>query len=389
MSSDLLKRVTRGGKYELIETSNLLNAKDDIRMMVPVLNLALSGDFKIGLETGTTTLAGPSSSFKTALLLYFIKAFQDKYPDGTVFFVDSEGGTNPNMLENFGIDLSRVIYIDVEHIHDAHHKIMDLLVNFVKPEDNVFLAFDSIGNIPTAGEVKRAMDDKITADVGNRPKELKAMFRTISRPIRKNGVYAVFLNHTYDPPEQYAKRVMGGGGGPMYDSQRVIFLDKRALPKELRRAGITGDNRFNIYVHKSRKVVDRSEFFIDVYQGKGIDPLSCLEDLAKEAGTLKHHHGQWWDYAIGLDIETGEIEFNRVSKNDMQNAQFWGKMLNNELFLNHISDTYLMNIDDSIMELDDDIFKEWDKESEMEDEEIVDVGKAEVKKTKSKKEPTG
>ena len=98
MSSDLLKRVTRGGKYELIETSNLLNAKDDIRMMVPVLNLALSGDFKIGLETGTTTLAGPSSSFKTALLLYFIKAFQDKYPDGTVFFVDSEGGTNPNII---------------------------------------------------------------------------------------------------------------------------------------------------------------------------------------------------------------------------------------------------------------------------------------------------
>ena len=370
-STDFLKKLQRSG-YDLMSDSSIINEKELLRMKVPILNLAFSGMFDGGMEVGTTILAGPSSTFKTGLLLYMAKTFQSKFPDGVFIFIDSEGGTNPQMLKNFGIDINRVIYVDVTNIGEMHTKLQNLLQKQITPDVDVFLAVDSIGNVATLGEVERALSDKISADVGNRAKELKSVFRTISPFIRKNGVYTVFLNHTYDTPEMFSKRIMSGGSGPMYDAQTVIFLSKVNLPKELKIN--EGDNRFNIFVQKSRRVSDRSKFFIDVYQGKGIDPLSNLLDIAKDkdCGVLKHYHGAYWDY-MELDETTGEVTETRVNSSEFKTAKFWAKVLKNKLLLDYVDGKYLISIDNSVMTLEDDIFDLMEKYDEGEiNEEVLE-----------------
>lgn len=378
---DLIKKLK---KYDFtpIEESEIMNVKEPIRTMYPVINLALSGDFFGGLETGTTVLAGPSSSFKTAMLLTLARAFQQKYPEGIVIFIDSEGGTNPNMLRNFGIDTERLIITRVMDIGEMHNKLQTVLQDNVTPEMDVFVAVDSIGNVATAGEVERAKNNKISADVGNRAKELKSLFRTVSPYIRHNKVYAVFLNHTYDPPEMYAKRVMSGGSGSMYDAQTVIFLDKVAFPSDLKPHVGEGDSRFSLYIHKSRKVAQYTKFFINVYQGRGIDPTSHLLDLAKEAGVLKHYHGPYWDY-FTLDKETGEMTPTRVSKSEMDTPKFWAGVLKDEYFNELVQGKYLLQTDEAILLEENDIFG-YVEECEVEDNDKK--GKKSTKKAKSDKE---
>lgn len=377
MSSKLLQSLQKSGYATLIESS-IINKKEPIKTNVPIINFALSGDFFGGLETGTTILAGPSSSFKTALMLYLMREFQRQKPNGVVVLVDSEGGTNPQMLKNFGIELDRVIYIPVKHIGEMHHSLQTILQEKISRDDDVLVAVDSLGNVATLGEIDRAISNKISSDVGNRAKELKSLFRTISPFIRNREVYSIFLNHTYDTPEMFSKRVMSGGSGPMYDAQTVIFLNKVKNPNSEH----DGDNRFNMLVHKSRKVVDRSKFFVDVYQKRGIDPLSNLIDLAKDKdiGVLKFHSGQYWKL-YDYDKTTGEIEETQVTKSQIESMEFWADTLkNNQLFNDMIRDRYAIQIEDNVVSDEVDIF------SLMENIDNEDPKKAPKKDKESDKE---
>lgn len=384
-TSDLLKRMAKKGYTTMDTITTASESKPPLKAKIPILNLALSGSFDGGLTVGTTIFAGPSSSFKTALMLYFIKIFQTQYLDGVVFFQDTEGGTNYNMMKNFGVDMSRVFYAEPMHMHELHHNIQKI-VEEVKPTDNVMLCVDSIGSVATASEIARASDDKITTDVGNRAKEIKSMFRTIAPYVRQNNIYALFLNHTYDTPSIYSERVMSGGSGPRFDAQNIIYLSKVVLPKELRRRD--GDNRFKILTDKSRRIIDKSAFHIDVYQHSGIDPTSCLEDLAKnitveyegkQTSILSHYHGQYWDY-LSLNELTGEVVQSRITKSDMQTSEFWAKMLLNKLFIGGVEEKYVINIDNELSESGDDIYEKVDA--------IKDVGvKNEVDKKTVQKSP--
>lgn len=395
MSSNILSKLKRAG-YVTFDEAPILQLDDKpLRTPIPVINLAVSGHFDGGLPRGTTVLAGPSSSFKTALMIFYMRTFQKIHPDGIIYFLDTEGGTNPQFLKNFGVDITKILYERPRHMHELHNKLQVFVSKRIEEGQETMVCVDSIGSVATASEMERALGNKISADMGGRAKELRAVFRTTSTYIQEHGIYAIYLNHTYDTPEMYSERVMSGGSAPKYDAQNVIFLNKVNIPKELKRND--GDNRFNISVEKSRRIIDKSKFHIDVYQGSGIDTFSCLEDLmkevkiekdGKEVSLLSFYHGQWWDY-IDVDPLTGELRESRIPKSELSSMEFWAKALKNPLFIDGVEKKYIIRIDEEMISDDNDIFAVMESLDNMSVEvggEIIDEVKKTTKKpTKSKK----
>ncbi len=101
----LLKTGSAGST--ILSESDMFKEQDLIRTSLPIINIAYSGRVDGGFGSGLTVLAGESKTFKTALALYCLKAYLDKYKDGIGVLYDSEGGCNPQYMKSFGIDPSR------------------------------------------------------------------------------------------------------------------------------------------------------------------------------------------------------------------------------------------------------------------------------------------
>ena len=140
----LIERMMKTGSVSgsaLMSESSLFEEKDPIITDLPILNIAFSGSLDGGLVSGLTVIAGESKTFKSALSLYCMKAYLDKFPDAIAIFYDSEYGISKAYTQTFGIDPSRVIHVPVEHIEmlkfDMTKKLEEL-----KKGDRVFFLVD-------------------------------------------------------------------------------------------------------------------------------------------------------------------------------------------------------------------------------------------------------
>ena len=100
----------------ILSESEIFKDKDLVRASLPIINIAFSGRVDGGFAPGLTILAGESKTFKSALSLYCMKAYLDKYDDAVGILYDSEFGVTPEYIKGFGIDPARVIHIPVEHV---------------------------------------------------------------------------------------------------------------------------------------------------------------------------------------------------------------------------------------------------------------------------------
>src|ERR1017187_8273881 len=105
----LLKNTTIENAATLTN-SKFFEEKDMVQTQVPAVNVAFSGRLDGGITAGLHIFAADSRSFKTAFLMLCIRSYLDKYKDGACIFYDSEGGSNTNYFESFGIDFNRVIH---------------------------------------------------------------------------------------------------------------------------------------------------------------------------------------------------------------------------------------------------------------------------------------
>ena len=65
-----------------------------------------------------TAIAGESSTGKTFFSLAVVKNFLDSNPDGYCLYFDTEAAVNKSLLENRGVDLNRVVVVNVVTIEE-------------------------------------------------------------------------------------------------------------------------------------------------------------------------------------------------------------------------------------------------------------------------------
>lgn len=331
-----IKGITKIKEASVLSESKFFEAGDPVVTSVPAVNLALSGSFSGGFESGLVVWAGPSKHFKTCFTLMMMKAYLDKYEDAVALFYDSEFGSPQAYFTSFGIDLERVMHIPVTNIEELKFDIVQQLGEF-KRGDHVFIALDSAGNIASVKEVEDAIAGKSTADM-TRAKQLKSLFRMITPHLKIKRLPMVVVNHTYQTQELYSKSVVSGGTG-IYYSADIIFIVGRQQEKD--KDELAGWN-FIINVEKSRFVREKSKIPVTVLHDSGVSKWSGMLDIAVELGfVVKPKNG----FFSRVD-DDGVVEEASVKEKATENLTFWKPLLSSKKFNDKIAETYKVGTGD-------------------------------------------
>lgn len=335
----LLATASKGDGTELLADAEFFNNTEIISTPLPILNMAFSGQLDGGLTPGLTLMIGDSKTFKSALSLYCMKAYLDKYPEAVAVFYDNEFGITPKYIKNFGIDPNRVIHIPLLHVEQLKFDLFKKL-NALTKGDKVFFFVDSLGLLASKKEVTDAIDEKSVADM-SRAKQIRSMFRLITPTLNKMSVPCIMVNHTYESMNGLVPTTVNSGGKASTLSPNNIFHITKAQVKD--GTDLSGW-KFTINIFKSRTVREKAKFpFTVLYEG-GIAKYSGLLDIALESGHVIKPKVGWYQK---VDMETGEVLDGSYREKQTTGAEFWEPILASPSFKKFVEKRYMISNDET------------------------------------------
>ena len=260
-----------------------------------IFNGLVSGSIFGGVSGNKiTAIAGESSTGKTFFSLAVVKNFLDSNPDGYCLYFDTEAAVNKPLLQSRGIDLSRVVVINVVTIEEFRSKALRAIDIYLKTntEDRkpCMFVLDSLGMLSTEKEIRDALDDKQVRDM-TKSQLVKGAFRMLTLKLGQANVPLIVTNHTYDVIGAYVPtKEMGGGSGLKYAASTIIYLSKK---KEKDGKEIIG-NIIKAKTHKSRLSKENKTVEIRLYyDDRGLDKYYGLLELGEIGGLWKNVAGRY------------------------------------------------------------------------------------------------
>ena len=263
-----------------------------------IFNAMVSGSIFGGVSGNKiTAIAGESSTGKTFFSLAVVKNFLDNNPDGYCLYFDTEAAVNKGLLESRGIDLKRLVVVNVVTIEDFRQKALkavDIYLN-TKTEERkpCMFVLDSLGMLSTEKEIRDALDEKQVRDM-TKSQLVKGAFRMLTLKLGQAKIPLLVTNHTYDVIGSYVPtKEMGGGSGLKYASSTIIYLTKK---KEKDQKEVIG-NIIKAKTVKSRLSKENKEVEIRLfYDDRGLDRYYGLLELGELGGLWYNKAGR---YEIG------------------------------------------------------------------------------------------
>ena len=247
-----------------------------------------------------TAIAGESSTGKTFFSLAVVKNFLDSNPDSYCLYFDTEAAVNKGLLESRGIDLSRLVVINVVTIEEFRTKALKAVDIYLKTpieeRKQCMFVLDSLGMLSTEKEIRDALDDKQVRDM-TKSQLVKGAFRMLTLKLGQAKIPLLVTNHTYDVIGSYVPtKEMGGGSGLKYAASTIIYLSKK---KEKDGKEVIG-NIVKAKTHKSRLSKENKQVEIRLYYDeRGLDPYYGLLSLGEKYGVFKK---------VGNRYEIGEAK---------------------------------------------------------------------------------
>ncbi len=100
----------------------------------------------------------------TFFSLAVVKNFLDSNPDGYCLYFDTEAAVNKSLLESRGLDLSRLVVVNVVTVEEFRSKALKAVDMYMKaPEGDrkpCMFVLDSLGMLSTEKEITDALNDK-------------------------------------------------------------------------------------------------------------------------------------------------------------------------------------------------------------------------------------
>ena len=263
-----------------------------------IFNAMVSGSIYGGVSRNKiTAIAGESSTGKTFFALAVVKNFLDSNPDGYCLYFDTEAAVNKGLLESRGIDLKRLVVVNVVTIEDFRQKALkavDIYLN-TKTEDRkpCMFVLDSLGMLSTEKEIRDALDEKQVRDM-TKSQLVKGAFRMLTLKLGQAKIPLLVTNHTYDVIGSYVPtKEMGGGSGLKYAASTIVYLSKK---KEKDQKEVIG-NIIKAKAVKSRLSKENREVNIRLYYDeRGLDRYYGLLELGEIGDLWQNKAGR---YEIG------------------------------------------------------------------------------------------
>lgn len=337
MSNALLQKLLKVGSTtgaSILADSSIFAEKNPVTTQLPILNIAFSGEVDGGLVSGLTIFAGESKTFKSALSLYCMKAYLDKYDDSVAIFYDTEYGVTKSYLETFGIDPARVIHIPIEHVEQLKFDFVKKL-DEIKKGDHVFFLVDSIGQISSKKEVDDAVDEKSVADM-SRAKAIRSLLRLVTIQLAKKELPCIMINHVYKTMEMFSKTVIPGGTAVTYSANQIFVISKA---QEKTNDGELKGWNFTLNVEKSRFVKEKSKLAFQVLYNKGVQKYSGILDIALDGKFVQKPKNGWYQL---VDQQTGELVGKLYRESETGCSEFLGKVIEDTSFKEYVKQKYCL-----------------------------------------------
>jgi len=275
-----------------------------------IFNGLISGSIFGGVSNNKiTAIAGESSTGKTFFSLAVVKNFLDSNPDSYCLYFDTEAAVNKGLLESRGIDLKRLVVVNVVTIEEFRTKALKAVDIYLKtPIDErkqCMFVLDSLGMLSTEKEIRDALDDKQVRDM-TKSQLVKGAFRMLTLKLGQAHIPLIVTNHTYDVIGSYVPtKEMGGGSGLKYASSTIIHLSKK---KEKDKTEVVG-NLIKAKTAKSRLSKENKEVEIRLYYDeRGLDRYYGLLELGELGGMWKNVAGRY-------EIDGKKIYAKEIYKN--------------------------------------------------------------------------
>jgi RecA/RadA recombinase len=260
-----------------------------------IFNAVVSGSVYGGVSSNRiTAIAGESSTGKTFFSLAVVKNFLDSNPDGYCLYFDTEAAVNKPLLESRGIDMNRLVVVNVVTIEEFRSKALRAVDIYLKTNTEerkpCMFVLDSLGMLSTEKEIRDALDDKQVRDM-TKSQLVKGAFRMLTLKLGQANVPLIVTNHTYDVIGAYVPtKEMGGGSGLKYAASTIIYLSKK---KEKDGKEVIG-NIIKAKTHKSRLSKENKQVEIRLYYDeRGLDRYYGLLELGELGGLWKNVAGRY------------------------------------------------------------------------------------------------
>ena len=293
---DFLKEIVKeiGDEY-----TQLAKDIDDTESFIDtgsfIFNSLLSGSLFGGASRNRiTAIAGESSTGKTFFSLAVVKNFLENNPDGYCLYFDTEAAVNKGLLESRGVDLNRIVVVNVVTIEEFRSKALKAVDIYLKKSEEdrkpCMFVLDSLGMLSTEKEIRDALDDKQVRDM-TKSQLVKGAFRMLTLKLGQANIPLIVTNHTYDVIGSYVPtKEMGGGTGLKYASSTIIYLSKK---KEKDQSEVVG-NIIKAKTAKSRLSKENKEVNIRLYfDERGLDRYYGLLELGEIGGLWKNVAGRY------------------------------------------------------------------------------------------------
>ena len=274
-----------------------------------IFNALVSGDIYRGIPSNKiTALAGESATGKTFFALGMVQKFLEDNPEGNVVYFESESALTQEMLEERGIDTSRILLVPVTTIEEFRTQAVNIIDGFEKQrkgDEKLFFVLDSLGMLSTIKETEDIGAGKNVRDM-TKAQVIKGTFRVLTLKLGKVGIPMIVTNHTYDViGSMFPQKEMGGGSGLKYAASSIVYLSKK---KEKDGTEIIG-NIIHCKNHKSRLTVENKMVDVRLTYDKGLDRYYGLLDLALKYGIFKQT-------STRIELPDGKTQFGKTINNN-------------------------------------------------------------------------
>ena len=251
-----------------------------------MLNAVLSGSIFGGIPNNKiTAFAGESATGKTFFVLGVAKQFLQDNPDGGIVYYDTEAAVTKQMMEERGVDTTRVIISQPDTIQKFRTHAMKTIDMYEKSPDRPPMLFilDSLGLLSTEKEVADTTEGKDVRDM-TKSQLIKGAFRVLTLKLAKIGVPMIVTNHVYEVIGSYMPmKEMGGGSGLKYAASTIAYLSKKKVRDGTEITGII----IKAKMFKSRLAKENTQAEVLLSYTGGLDRYYGLLEFGEKHGIFK------------------------------------------------------------------------------------------------------
>jgi RecA/RadA recombinase len=289
--NDIVKEI--GGEYIQL-ASEIKDEETYVDTGSYIFNALVSGSIYGGVSGNKiTALVGESGCGKTFYALAIVKNFLDNHPDGYCLYFDTESAITKSLLESRGIDLKRVIVLNVVTIEEFRSKALKAVDIYLKKDKSerkpCMFVLDSLGMLSTTKEISDTLAEKDSRDM-TKAQLIKGAFRMLTLKLGQADIPMIVTNHVYDSMSMYSPKEISGGSGLRYAASTIVYLSKS---KEKDGTDVIGVI-IKAKTYKSRISKENQEVETRLYYDeRGLDRYYGLLELGEIGGMWKNTAGRY------------------------------------------------------------------------------------------------